>query len=171
MEYINLIPDFVTGDEKAFKHVFYTHYPRLMLFGCKMVNDKEKIEDVVLSIFNSLFNKCHKFDCIETIQSYLYISIRHKCLNIINEKKREVYIDKFIDLIAEEQIPEYDRTRAINKLRKALLKLPPKCRQIVELIYLEEYKPKEVADMLNVTLETIYAQQRIGLKKLKNILS
>ena len=57
-----------------------------------------------------------------------------------------------------------------NDLLEAILQLPKKYRTIIFLYYYENYKIKEISDILNISVTNIQAILSRARKKLKEIL-
>jgi RNA polymerase sigma-70 factor (ECF subfamily) len=56
-------------------------------------------------------------------------------------------------------------------IRNAINALPPRCRQIYEMVRLEGMRNKDVSEKLNISVNTIDVQLAIALKRLVNAVS
>lgn len=83
-----------------------------------------------------------------------------------------------IDIVPEEILGIYDpplykadSTSAFDfeeeRLAEAFAKLPVKRRQILEMLFVEERKPEEIARLLNCSAQHVYDQRYQALKKLR----
>ena len=61
-------------------------------------------------------------------------------------------------------------TEEDRNLLEAVAELPLKCRTVIHLFYYEDYKVKEIAEMLDVSENTVKSQLHRGRKLLKAIL-
>ena len=75
------------GDKKAFEELFNTFYPMLCSFAENYIKDIQIAEDFVQEIFISLWDKIEDFDNLSTVKSFLYTSVKNKCLNHIKHQK------------------------------------------------------------------------------------
>lgn len=57
-----------------------------------------------------------------------------------------------------------------ERLAEAFAKLPIKRRQILEMLFVEERKPEEIAKLLNCSAQHVYDQRYQALKKLRAML-
>ena len=61
---------------------------------------------------------------------------------------------------------EFVREETYRLLDEAIQKLPPKRRKIIQL-YLKGYSNKEIAEYLNVSINTVKTQKIIAYKKIR----
>ena len=69
------------GDERAFRTLFEEFYASLCLFATRYLGDREEAADVVQETFLKYWNKHTDFDDYRKIKSFLYVVVRHACLN------------------------------------------------------------------------------------------
>ncbi len=157
-------------DERDLEEVFEKFYHPLCHFASGYLNDHESAEEIVQQVFINLWDQRSTMDAKRNIKSYLYTSVKNRCLNYIrdNKKFRSYYLDVELELeiaVPERDLPaESDLARQINQ---ALDKLPEKCREVFMLCRFEELKYKEVAQRLNISQKTVEAQMSKALKILK----
>jgi len=102
------------------------------------------------------------FDNIASARSFLYTTTRNTSLNWIRQKKKNnqrakefAYIHDVIENPITNQIFEAETFREIFL---TLETLPPKCRQIFRMHYLEGKDYKQISKELNLSIKTIYSQ-------------
>ena len=87
---------FQQGDETAFKTLFYVYSPSLLAFARRFVQEEE-VEDVVQDIFMQIWNHRQEFKNPEAIRTYLFTSVKHRCLNILrSEDTHHTYLGVFV---------------------------------------------------------------------------
>jgi RNA polymerase sigma factor (sigma-70 family) len=77
----NIIGHIKKGDRKAFRAVFDEYFNALAAFGYKYISDQFVVEDLVQEAFISFWEKREDFNHINAVKSFLYTSVRNKCLN------------------------------------------------------------------------------------------
>ena len=82
----NIIKHIKRGDRKAFREVFDSYFNALSAFGYKYVSDLPVVEDMVQEAFVSFWEKREDFDHISAVKSFLYTSVRNKCLNHVKHQ-------------------------------------------------------------------------------------
>ena len=83
---MQLIEDFKKGDKRSFQLIFDEMYQRLCAYSSRYLYDDQEVEDLVQDSFITLWNKRGDFDHINAIKSFLYTSVRNKCLNVLKHQ-------------------------------------------------------------------------------------
>jgi len=110
-----------------------------------------------------------KIASIKNISAYLYHTVRFSCYNFIRDKK--IFPEDNIDFTEhvkisssiEEMIIEEESFRLYLK---EMENLPPKCRKIFSLS-LEGLMAKEIAEELDIAIETVKKQKKIARRILR----
>lgn len=157
------------GDECAFQMLFIEYYSPLVSFANKFITDQSRAEDIVQDIFIKIWEGREKISNIKNISAYLYQTVRFSCYNFIRDKKifpddnmafvQQVKISSSI----EEMIIEEESFRLYLKEMESL---PPKCRKVFSLS-LEGLMAKEIAEELNIAIETVKKQKKIAKRILR----
>jgi len=160
-----------TGNDNrnTFEELFNTYYPALCSFAHTYLNDKNLAEDIVQEVFLKMLNSRSELDLVLSIKSFLYTSVKNKCLNQLKHtrvigkhaemessvKESEVY---FVDRVIEEETHRL--------IYNAIDKLPPRCKEIV-LLSLNGLKNNDIAKELKVSVNTVKTQKAIAYKQLR----
>jgi RNA polymerase sigma-70 factor (family 1) len=175
IENSHTITSFQAGDEKAFLQVFQHFYPGLLGFARKLTGSQEEAEDISLSAFQGLFKRCHLFNTEHNIKAFLYITARNRSLNFLKSQKRANDIQKQFARQMENDISlryEYEiKQEILESISNAIEHLPEECRKIFKLLIYEELTPAEVAEMLQISVSTVYNQKSRALQALRIVFS
>ena len=156
-------------DEKsAFKLLFETYYIPLVLFANRIIRNEYSAEDIVQETLINFWQK-KRFTNINTgLDYYLFESVKNKALDYIksNDRRQEILMSAYED---------YSRTTLLNaeeadeyaKLYRAIELLPEERRKVFKLVYFEGYKYREVADLLEISINTVQTQLRRSLQFLR----
>jgi RNA polymerase sigma-70 factor, ECF subfamily len=160
-------PTFTT---KAFQEVFEQYYKPLCRFANGYIPDSDSAEEIVQQVFINLWEHRDDIDPQKPIKSYLFTSVKNRCLNYIrdNKKFRNHYLD--VELELEIPVSDNDKTELADlekQVAEALDKLPEKCREVFMLCRFEEMKYKDVALKLDISQKTVEAQMSKALKILR----
>src|SRR5690606_24665045 len=155
--------------------LFKKHYRALCYFAWQMVQDEETSEDLAQDAFVAyLNNKTTLANDENTIKSFLYTSVKHAVYNLSRHNKvvrkfweRTVFTESD-DIDYEHQIIRAEFTSAVHE---ALEKLPDGCRKIMTMSYVDGYSNEEIAQELQVSINTIKTQKRRGLSVLREKLN
>ncbi|MDR2921472.1 MAG: RNA polymerase sigma-70 factor [Tannerella sp.] len=160
-----------------FRALYKKNAPMLISYACRFV-DQCVAEDIVQDVFVKIWQKRSFIFLKEGIHTYLYNSVRHGCLDYLKHKDVvSNYIEGVVHKLKIEELyyndePQFlftedDRMKSIyNEINK----LPDKCREIFTMVYLEERKTAEIADLLNLSKRTVEAQLYKALKTLREVL-
>ncbi|HEY6504764.1 MAG TPA: RNA polymerase sigma-70 factor [Chitinophagaceae bacterium] len=158
-------------DMKAYKELYHLLYDGLHRFSFSIVKSKEVAEEIVSDVFIKIWQIRHRLPEIENLRVYLYTITKNFSLNYIhrNYKHPSVSIDEMdIEPVIELGTPEELCISAemINRIRQAIMQLPPQCRVIFQLVREDGMKYKEVAEILNISVFTVRNQLAIAVRKL-----
>jgi RNA polymerase sigma-70 factor (ECF subfamily) len=162
------------GDIKALEVIFNKHYGNLCLYLLLLFKNELLVEHIAQDIFIYLWEKRETIEIKTSLESYLYTAGRYKALNQIRDAKRHEIIRKNMFAPDAEYINELDSILEVHELKKiieeAINTLPARCQQIFRLSREEDLSYKEIAELLNVSVNTVEGQMAIALKKLRTIL-
>lgn len=165
----NIIRHINKGDRKAFKAVFEEYFNTLSAFGYKYIADQFVVEDMVQESFISFWEKRQDFSHMNAVKSFLYTSVRNKCLNHI---KHQAVVQKHENALVYELESDHSfathviEEETFNQLFVEIRSLPPSAREIM-LLALNGLKNQEIADELDITINTVKTQKKIAYSKLK----
>ncbi|MBR10945.1 MAG: hypothetical protein CMP48_25110 [Rickettsiales bacterium] len=169
---MQLIEDFKKGDKRSFQLIFDEMYQRLCAYSSRYLYDDQEVEDLVQDSFITLWSKRGDFDHINAIKSFLYTSVRNKCLNVL--KHQTVIKEHESRLIYE--LENSDSEQAIvaeeyyGRLYSEIKELPEASQKIMVLA-LRGLKNREIAEELGISENTVKTQKKIAYAKLKERLS
>lgn len=161
-------------EEKAYKRVFHKYYRPLYMFAAKYI-DTDNADDIVQDVFLKLWESAQPFNDEEHIKLYLYKSTYHNCLNHIKHRQ---YVEKELTRLVEhaETLPdsvfeeEHVENNILAIIFQAIDHLPGKCKEIFILTYLDEMTTREIAEKLQISINTIKTQRLRAKEALREAL-
>ena len=159
------------SDEKAFKQLFELYGNGLLRFSNSIIKKKELAEEVVCDVFFQLWLQRKKVNNIENIKAYLFTAAKNTSLNYLEKEKRVKFFqldDITVTLPANEVCPECELISAElrNVIEQAIQHLPERCKLIFSLAKIEQFKYKEIAQILGISVKTIDHQLTLAIKKI-----
>ncbi len=166
------------GSKKAFEYVFKTYYVSLCRYAEEILRDRQQAEDVVMNLFVIIWDERKKINITTSIRSYLYRSTYNACLNVFRKKKSEnKYRDFFIHHVDFSKTHDYGSSSyplsdIIEKeldveIEKIIDDLPPQCKKIFLLSRVDNLSHQEIADKLNISVNTVKSQVMNALKRIQ----
>ena len=159
------------GEEYLFHILLERYKVKLYNFASSYLSEVEGPEDVVQDAFLKLWQKRLYLRDSLSVQSFLFITVKNKCLNICKHRKVIRKYKRFQisneNFESSGQILSTNENSILEKIYKTLEALPPRCREIMQLYYIEGLKNKEIAIQLSISVNTVKTQKRRGLYVLR----
>ncbi len=167
----NLLDRISKNDEKALQPLFELYGDGLLRFSVSIIKKKELAEEVVCDVFFQLWLQRKKASSIENIKAYLFTATKNTTLNYLEKEKRVRFStleDISVTLPIDEICPETELISAElrNAIEQAIQRLPERCKLIFSLAKIEQFKYKEIAQILGISVKTIDHQLTIAIKKI-----
>jgi RNA polymerase sigma-70 factor (ECF subfamily) len=80
---VHIIKGIRAGRESAFEELFKDYYRPLSVFALRYVPDLELAKEIVQGFFVHLYENRKSIIISNSLESYLYQSVRNRCLNHI----------------------------------------------------------------------------------------
>jgi len=157
------------GNRQAFRKIFDQYHDALCSFGYRYIPDISEIEDLIQEVFISLWEKRKDFNHINAIKSFLYTSVRNKCLNNLKHKLvRQNHESALIyELESDHSFSNHIiEEESFNRLYSEISHLPESAQKIM-LLVLKGLKNREIAAELGISENTVKTQKKISYSKLK----
>ena len=161
-----------SDDETAFTQLYLHFGKKLIHFSLSLVRSKEIAEELVEDVFVKLWANRHHISEIENLTVYLYVAVKNRSLNVLSQKANELiaapfdYLDTPVDEFAADPYDLMITSEMMASMHQAIEALPPRCKMIFKLIREDGLRYKEVADILNISVNTIDVQMAIAVKKI-----
>lgn len=167
------------GSEQAFAELYKAYYAYLNAVAIYYLQDKEVAQEVVDDVFLNVWEK--RENLIFPIHYYLVRSVQNGCLNYIRSQRAlQTALDGHRDEVLffwEEHIlststpledVELKETEA--EIRRVVDNLPVKMRAVFEAYFYDGKSAEEIAEEMNLSVNTIRVQIKNALDKLKQSL-
>ncbi|WMN58348.1 sigma-70 family RNA polymerase sigma factor [Pseudoalteromonas xiamenensis] len=144
-----------------------TRYEKQVFNHClRMVGHREDACDLMQEVFVSVFTALPQFAGDSQFSTWLYKITHARCVDFFRRKKPLEIIDEEQHDLGAEQSLVIDATN--REVYSALQQLPIEQRQIVELKFFQHLTFEEIADITDLSTNTIKTRLYSALKKMKN---
>lgn len=154
-----------------FDKIYVLYYSRMHRFAREYVLSNEDAENIVQDVFLLLWERRNVLDVQISLTSYLFSLVKNKCLDylrhqvVAEEYKKELSLKlSALELLNYTLSSEEDVERIVTD---AVNKLPERCKLIFLKSRIEGKKYKEIAEELDISVNTVENQMSIALKKLR----
>lgn len=151
--------------KSAIEKLYLEYYYALYAYAKKLVS-AEHAHDIVVDVFVQMYNNSNHFESEHRdAKTYLYRSVRNKCVDIL----RRITAERKILIEGDDCFyPDMDITPiTIGALHKAIEQLPPRMKDIIKLGFISHYSNEEIAAMLGISHQSVRNQKVTALKKLR----
>jgi RNA polymerase sigma-70 factor (ECF subfamily) len=173
----NVLIKLKNGDEHAYKYLFDQYYTKLCRVANFYVKDTFISEDLVGDLIFALWENREKLDIHESLNSYLFTSIRNRCFNYLKQAhvKREISFvnvqetqliysiysnnDLPVGILIEKELE--------NKIELSINNLPFQTKKVFELKRRDELSYEEISILLNISVNTVKYHMKSALQTLR----
>ncbi|MBO0590555.1 RNA polymerase sigma-70 factor [Cellulophaga sp. E16_2] len=159
------------GDDDAFKQLYNLYYKKLCVYTYGLSKDKIVSEDIVQNVFFNLWKNRKKVEITNSLNAYLLKACYNEFIDSYKKEQKTIdYLTEIrisaMDFFIEDTIETTNEAK-ITSIKKAIEKLPNKCKEVFIMIKIEGLKYKEVADNLKISIKTVEAHMSLALRKIK----
>jgi len=167
-----LLGEIKSRNRKVFEALFYEYYPHLIRYAEGFVFDKQACEDIVQNLFIYFWESSHNIEITHSLKSYFYQSVKNRCLNYIRDvhvqdKHKILYLEA---LLNEDDSPGWVDLEILNKIQEAIAQLPSQMGELFKQKYLYGRKLQEIAEINNISENTVKTQLQRAKEKMRKIL-
>ena len=159
-----------TGDNSGLAEIIREYRDGLVFYLNSIVGDIHTAEELAEDTFVLLGTKNPRDKGNGSFKTWLYTIGRNIAINYLKKKSRknEVSIDNCGELVSQDNVEEaYIKEERKIVLHRCIGKLKPEYRQILWLVYFEDFSLKQVAAVMKISLhnaETLVYRARKALK-------
>ena len=166
-----LYQKYLNGDNKAFEELVMKYKDNIIYFISRYTKNMEIAEDISQDVFVYILLNKEQYDFKYSFKTYLYMIAKCRAINYIKKEKKIIKIDYENLYIEDNNLEEIVYKNEENqKIRKVINKLKPDYQAVIYLLFLEGFKYKEVAKIMNKNIGQIKIMIYRAKKKLKEYL-
>jgi len=158
---------------KVYEALFSNYHPHLVRFAEGYLFDKQECEDIVQNLFIYFWENADKISLDHSVKSYFFNSVKNRCLNHlrdlnIRDRHNLLYLEGLLNV---EGYSEFQNPEIIIQINTAIAQLPEQMAKIFKLKYLEGKKISEIAQINQITENTVKTQLLRAKDKLRKLLT
>ena len=155
----------------AFADAVTIHQSLVFSIAYHLLHNPSQAEDVAQDVFLRLYRDYGKIQSASHLTHWLRRTATHRCLDILRnlERRRHIPLNE-VEITLPSSASEQDPIRA-RTLRRLVSKLPDTARAVVVLRYQEDLEPREIAQLLDLSVNTVKSRLQRALVQLRNQLS
>jgi RNA polymerase sigma factor (sigma-70 family) len=172
----DLIRRLQQNDEDALAALMKLYYSDLYNYASRFTTDQALIKDCIQEVFISLWQRRESSSSILSPKFYFIRAIKNKILKSLHKKNRTASLelqdgyDFFHEfsierVIIEKQISE----EKAQKLRKTLILLSKRQKEIIYLKYYQYLDHGQIAELMNISRQSVYNLLHESINKLRSL--
>jgi RNA polymerase sigma-70 factor (ECF subfamily) len=147
------------GERGAFDRLFEAYYGPLVLFATGILNDVAAAEDVVQEGFVDFWSRGRFEGVTGSLENYMFHAVKNGALKYIRgQRRRELRHEHLARETRHDSPPEEEAALETERLYAAIHRLPDERRRVFMMICVEGLKYQEVADRLDISVNTVKKQ-------------
>lgn len=152
-----------SGDADAFVQLVETYRQQMYKIAFCYLTSREDAADAIQDTILTAFEKIGDLKQPQYFKTWMIRILINRCKDYLNQRTREVTLETMPDTEVKDRVLE----RIIY--REMLQKVDAKYRDVLILHYVEGFRAKEIAKILDVKLGTVLTRLRRGRECLRGI--
>lgn len=171
------ISNLVEGKENAFKQIYEAYWEDLYSYVARILEHGPEVEDIVQEVFVKLWRIKDNIGHVNSLKAYLLVMTKNSVLKYLSKKQSQIIYGESIKEFANDMYADPEQETYANQLSTIIdveiAALPSKMQQIFLLSRKQQLSHKEIAELLEISDQTVKKQINNTLKllrhRLKNI--
>lgn len=155
----DLLIQLVTGDEAAFRQIYFLYSGRLYGNILKLVKSRSVAEEILQEVFIKIWEHRKHIDVNQSFRSYLFRIAENKVCNFYIRASRDRALIKTLTGIISNNYSHVEEGIVSREqaafLHHAINSLPPQRRQVFQLCKIEGKSYEEVSILLGISISTV----------------
>ena len=160
-----------SGDEKAFRQVYDTYKSKLYFFALKFTRNDSDAEEIVQQVFIKLWDYRDAIDPQLSFDAYLFRITRNIAFNFLKSQAREALHKQEMEAAKNQKDYQTEEVLAYHEFEEIALQaiesLPEKRQIIFKMSHDEGLSVEEIAEMLEISVNTVKSQLVKASKTIK----
>ncbi|MCX6993854.1 MAG: sigma-70 family RNA polymerase sigma factor [Kiritimatiellaeota bacterium] len=169
---IQRIKDLIQKDDPTALDIIYDSLgQRLYHYVLGLLGSEPEVQDVIQELFIRLAKKRRNLLKVENMVGYLFAMARNLTRDTLSNRPQQTEnIEDYLNVLVSDT-KQPDQQEGGAEVLQALLALPFKQREVVNMKYLEDMTFEEIARAQNISLNTAASRYRYAMAKLHRKLS
>lgn len=169
-----LVAGLNSGTEQACRAVFDLYHRPLCYYARKFSLSAEEAEDVVSDAFAGLYKSVtggKQFESLEHVKNFLFLVVRNGAISLQQQTRRRVAqlkaLQETVTEEADDSMSHRIETEMLQIIYHSVERLPPECKRIFKMYYLDERGYQDIAAELGLSPQTVRNQKARAIALLR----
>jgi len=158
------------NNQLAFAMLFNKYSKAVYALSIRYLKNREMAEDTVQNVFYKVWDRRKQKNSDTPFRHYLFTIAKNELIDTLKNKRYYYLVEDYIESLSEDaqEIEEQElRKEQLEQVNKLIEKMSPQKRRIVELKLNEKISNQEIADKLNISVNTVKFVYSAALKDLR----
>lgn len=170
-----LFSQIVLGDKNAFTEAYYQYNKLLYTVAYKYLMNEELAQDTVQHVFSKLWESRDSIVISTSLKNYLFTMTKNHILNTIRNQntalQKNYEIAQTSESIEDNLIKKIEQSEMYEHFYAAIEDLPTNKREICLMKIKDELSNQEIADKMQLSVNTVKTHYSESIKLLRKSLS
>lgn len=159
------------GDMDAFEYILSFYEKAIYNYCLRILKNSPNAKDATQETFIKVYTHRKTIDPEKNIKTWIFTIATHTVYDFLRAKKRkkEISLDEENETISGLKA-YYPKEGLVSDVDKALKQINPEYKQALLLFYQQGFEYKEIAEILEMPLNTVKTHISRGKEQLKEIL-
>lgn len=153
-----------SDDQEAFDLLYRRYFAQLSHFAFRRLQDEKVTEELVMDVFFALWQQREALDSSGNLAGWLHATLRNKALHELRSRAvREKHMSAFAlrqSIATDAEEDKLDTQLLQEKIKQAIERLSPQCRQAFILSRYDHLSYNEIAERMGISVKTV--EKHIG---------
>ena len=161
------------GDRRSFEELYHLYHRRLYGYLLRMTGRRELVEEGINEVMFVVWKDARRFRRQSRLSTWIFGIAYRQAMKLLQRTEREER--DFPEEAVEAATPrdpsaELDRRQLRWNLDRALAKLSPEHRAVVELTFFHDHSYREIAAIVGCPVNTVKTRMFHARRKLRQVL-
>lgn len=174
--HLNTDPELIAlwqaGDERAFDALYKRYVVYLVNIAVKKTDSLDNAKELVQDVFLSFYLRGKELQASNSLKPYLFTALKNKIYNHyykqLSREKYEKTVANDLRIVTNNLQDDYEAKELNRQLQEKINKLPPQCRTVFLMSREEQLSYKEIAERLNISINTVDQHIQKALRILRS---
>jgi RNA polymerase sigma-70 factor (ECF subfamily) len=156
------------GDSDAFEALYRRHRDWVVSLAWRLTGSRDDALDALQETFAHLFERFPGFELTSTLRAYLYPVVKHTCVSIARKRRNVVRLGAGGERVAEPAAEPAVPSEWSAEFESIIGGLSEGHREVLRLRFVLEMRLEEIAEALELPLDTVKSRLHNALESLRS---
>ncbi len=163
------------GNKESLAFLHRKYRAKIFHYCLQFVRNREVAQEITLDVFLKLWEKRSIIKTDRSVDHFLFKITKDFSISYLRKISkhahlRKQYVENYFQSLGNSVEEQLLMKEDLQIAKQAIDSLPPRCRQVFQLRYSEDLSLMQIAEELNISINTVKKQLRKGTNLVKSYL-